>query len=118
MNRILLRGTIVDVDLDPTRGSETGKIRPAVVVTNNLYNRKVPVVQIVPLTAWSKRKAAIITNVTVEPSTGNGLSKRSVADCLQTRPIDRRHRIVALRGTLEPETMTHLDEALRIVFAL
>jgi mRNA interferase MazF len=47
----LKRGMVVDVDLDPTKGSETGKIRPCVVVTNDVYNEKVPVIQVVPITA-------------------------------------------------------------------
>ncbi|MFN2266875.1 MAG: type II toxin-antitoxin system PemK/MazF family toxin [Desulfonatronovibrio sp.] len=27
---------IIDVNLDPTKGSETGKIRPCIVVTNDI----------------------------------------------------------------------------------
>lgn len=38
---------IVDVDLDPTMGSKTGKLRPAIVVTNDTYNERVPVIQVV-----------------------------------------------------------------------
>lgn len=114
----LERGTIVDVNLDPTKGSETGKIRPCVVVTNNTYNERVPVIKVVPITAWSDKKARIKTNVEIEPSAANGLTKKSIADCLQTRPIDYRSRFVGIRGELEPELMLKIDEALRIVFAL
>ena len=52
----LKRGLIIEVNLDPTKGSETGKIRPCVVVTNNTYNERVPVIQVVPITAWSEKK--------------------------------------------------------------
>lgn len=114
----IARGTIVDVNLEPTRGSETGKTRPAIVVTNNRYNLRVPILQVVPLTAYSKKKAAIITNVVVEPSKRNGLSKKSVADCLQTRPIDRRFRLVGIRGELEEDNLRAVDEALRVLFSL
>jgi len=109
---------IVDVDLDPTMGSETGKLRPAIVVTNDTYNERVPVIQVVPITQWSEQKARIKTNVTIEPSESNGLTKRSVADCLQTRPIDRRHRLRSVRGTLDAQTITLLNEAIKRVFAL
>ena len=112
------RGTILDVNLEPTKGSETGKIRPCVVVTNNTYNERVPVIQVVPITAWSDKKVKIKTNVEIEPSEANGLTKKSIADCLQTRPIDYRSRFVGIRGELEPELMLKIDEALRIVFAL
>ena len=114
----LRRGMVIDVNLDPTKGSETGKIRPCVIVTNNTYNARVPVIQVVPLTAWSARKARIITNVEIVPSSRNGLTKKSVADCLQTRPIDRRTRLVKVRGELEDEVMTKIDDALKIVFDL
>ena len=72
----LRRGMVIDVNLDPTKGSETGKIRPYVIVTNNTYNARVPVIQVVPLTAWSARKARIITNVDIIPSSRNGLTKK------------------------------------------
>ncbi len=82
------RGMIIDVNLNPTKGSETGKIRPCVVVTNNTYNERVPVIQIVPITEWNEKKARILTNVEIEPTEENNLTKLSIADCLQTRPID------------------------------
>ncbi len=47
------------------------------------------------------QEGRIKTNLRVEPSVLNGLSKLSIADCLQTRPIDQRLRLVAVRGELE-----------------
>jgi mRNA interferase MazF len=81
------RGMVLDLNLEPVKGSETGRVRPCVVVTNDIYNERVPVIQVTPLTAWSDKKSRIMTNVTIEPSRGNGLTKKSVADCLQTRPV-------------------------------
>lgn len=114
----LKRGMIIDVNLDPIRGSETGKIRPCVIVTNDVYNERVPVIQVVPVTKWSAKKARIKTNVEIHPSRDNGLSKKSVADCLQTRPIDHRQRLVKVRGKLSSAKVREIDRALRIVFDL
>jgi len=114
----LKRGMIIDVNLEPTLGSETGKIRPCVIVTNDVYNARVPVIQVVPITAWSVKKTGITTNVEIHPSRGNGLSKKSIADCLQTSPIDHRHRLVRIRGKLSSATLQDLDRSLRIVFEL
>jgi len=114
----LRRGMIIDVDLEPTAGSETGKVRPCIIVTNDIYNRRLPVVQVAPITGWSAKKAGIITNVDLFPSKSNGLSTRSVADCLQTRPVDRRRRLVRIRGQLSAEKMNAIDQALKLVFSL
>jgi mRNA interferase MazF len=114
----LKRGMVADVNLDPTLGSETGKIRPCIIVTNDVYNQRVPIIQVVPITAWSTKKAKIGTNVAINPTRGNGLSKKSLADCLQTRPIDQRHRLVRIRGKLTHSKMNEIDQALRIVFEL
>jgi mRNA interferase MazF len=114
----LKRGMVIDVNLDPTVGSETGKIRPCIIVTNDIYNQRVPVIQVVPITAWSAKKAKITTNVVIHPNKSNGLSKKSVADCLQTRPIDHRLRLVRIRGTLSRTQVNEIDQALKTVFEL
>ncbi|MFP4421472.1 MAG: type II toxin-antitoxin system PemK/MazF family toxin [Desulfococcaceae bacterium] len=114
----LLRGMVVDVDLEPIKGSETGKTRPCIVVTNDIFNARVPVIQVVPITEWSGKKARVRTNVEIGPTPENGLSKSSIADCLQTRPIDRRHRLRKIRGFLTTQDMAKIDAALRAVLAL
>lgn len=114
----LKRGMVIDVNLNPTQGSETGKVRPCVIVTNDVYNERVPVIQVVPITNWSEKKSRIKTNVELMPNSQNGLSKKSIADCLQTRPIDHRYRLVKIRGELTTEDMKRIDEALKIIFAL
>ena len=114
----LKRGMLIDVRLDPIKGAEKGKTRPCVIVTNNVYNERVPVIQAVPITGWSAKKARIRTNIVIFPSAENGLSKKSVADCLQTRPIDHRYRLVKIRGQLSPADLREIDQALKIVFDL
>ena len=114
----LKRGMIIDVNLDPTLGPETGKIRPCVIVTNDVYNERVPVIQMVPVISWSAKKARITTNVEIHPCKSNGLSKKSITDCLQTRPIDHGQRLVNIRGKLSPTKMHEIDQALKIVFEL
>ena len=114
----LKRGMIIDVNLDPTIGSETGKIRPCIIVTNDVYNERVPVIQVVPVTAWNNKKAKITTNIEIHPSKINGLPKKSIADCLQTRPVDYRKRLVNIRGKLSLSKLHEIEKALIIVFGL
>lgn len=112
------RGMVIDINLDPVQGSETGKVRPCVVVTNDIYNARVPVIQVVPITVWKEKKARIKTNVTISPSPINGLDKKSIADCLQTRPIDYILRLSKVRGKLESHYMNAIDQALKTIFSL
>jgi mRNA interferase MazF len=114
----LIRGMVIDVNLEPVQGAEKGKTRPCIIVTNDVYNARVPVIQVVPITEWNTKKSSVRTNVTIEPTTSNGLTKRSIADCLQTRPIDYRHRLVQLRGQLEETVLQEIDRALKTVFDL
>ncbi|MEM7759559.1 MAG: type II toxin-antitoxin system PemK/MazF family toxin [Cyanobacteria bacterium P01_A01_bin.40] len=112
------RGIIADFNLDPTKSSETGKIRPCIVVSNDIYNQKLSVIQIVPITQWSAKKGRIITNVLLNPTTANGLLKKSIADCLQTRPIDYSERYIRQRGQISEQVLLKIDEALKIIFGL
>jgi mRNA interferase MazF len=72
----------------------------------------------VPITAWSERKAVIVTNLELSPTPENGLSKKSIADCLQTRPVDHRTRLVRIRGRVAREALEQIDQALKVIFAL
>ncbi len=106
------------INLDPTMGSETGKSRPCIVVTNNIYNSKLPVIQVVPITAWSEKKSKIISNVILEPTSENGLSKDSIADCLQTRPVDYKERLISVLGKVTDDDLKKIDSAIKIVFGI
>jgi mRNA interferase MazF len=48
----------------------------------------------------------------------NNLSKKSIADCLQTRPVEYQSRINGVRGELELETMEKINQALKVIFDL
>ena len=111
---------IIDLDLNPTVGSETGRVRPCVIVTNDDYNSNpnLSIFQVVPITEWSRKKERIITNVSIELDTNNGLTKKSIADCLQVRPIDVHYRFVGIRGNASADVMNEIDQALIMLFNL
>ncbi len=108
------RGDVYLVDLDPTRGSEANKVRPAVVVSNDAANRAAQragrgVVTVVPVTSNTSRIYPF--QVPIAPGEG-GLNVGSKAQAEQVRSVDygRLHRRV---GAIKPETLRLLDEALR-----
>jgi len=114
----LVRGMIIDLNINPVKGHDTGKVRSCVIVTNEVYNERVPVIQVVPITEWTEKKDRINTNVTIIPSAINGLDKKSIADCLQTRPIDYRLKLSCVRGRLEQRDINMIDQALKVVFSI
>ena len=81
------RGEIWRVDLEPVRGAEIRKTRPAIVVSSNAVG-KLPLRIVVPFTEWKDRYQQADWMVKVEVSKENGLSKTSAADAFQTRSLD------------------------------
>ena len=96
------RGMVLDLNLDPVRGSETGKVRPCVVVTNDTYNQRVPVIQVTPITARSEKKARIVSNVEIEPSPRNGASAASTAVELSSCPVQLASTVFLVRAGRKP----------------
>ncbi len=109
------RGDIVLVDLDPVKGSEQGKTRPAVVIQNNVGNKHSPTTIVAPLTS-SYRKVYPV-NVEVE-SGENGLEKDSIILLNQIVTVDIESRILKKLGKLPTERMEKVDNAIEISLGL
>ena len=74
------------VGLDPTKGKEMKKRRPAVVVSSNAVGTTGLRI-IVPLTGWDEAYSSAPWFVRFRPTTRNGLKKESAADCFQVRSV-------------------------------
>ena len=107
------RGEIFLVNLDPTIGAEVKKIRPAVIVQNNIFNQYSPLVMVCPITSTITPGE---TKVLVESPEG-GLECDSVILTQQIRCIDKT-RLVKRLGKLHAETIKRIDTALKIVQGL
>ena len=113
------RGDICLVDLDPVRGSEADKRRPAVIVSNDGANLTATrlgrgVVTVVPLTSSTDR---VFPFQVLLPSTATGLDRDSKAQAEQVRSIDV-ERVGPTVGIVPGALMLDLDEALRLHLAL
>ena len=115
-----IRGMIIEVNLDPTKGSEKRGIRPAVVVSADSINTnpRLPLVQIVPITRWQERKSRIPFMVEIAPDNSNHLKMKSLIDCMQARIIDYRVGNAIELGLVSSDKMDDVDAALRRVFGL
>jgi len=91
------RGEIYWVNLNPTQGAETRKIRPSLILQNNIMNQYGLLTIVIPFRTGAK-KALYIVNVV--SSEFNGLNQDSFLDLGQIRAIDNR-RIGSKIGELE-----------------
>jgi mRNA interferase MazF len=80
------------IDLDPTKGAELQKKRPAIVVNDNAMGR-LPLKVIIPLTDWKDKYANAPWMVMIVPDKENGLDKISAADCFQVRSLSQERLI-------------------------
>jgi mRNA interferase MazF len=76
-------------NLDPVIGSEQGKSRPVLIVSENDINSLLNIVNIIPLTS-RKEGRIIYPNEVLIPNSRYGLEKESIALCHQIRTIDKK----------------------------
>jgi mRNA interferase MazF len=113
------RGELRLVDLEPVRGSEADKRRPAVVVSNDRANAAAVrlgrgVVTVVPVTSNVSR---VLPFQTLLPADGTGLRQESKAQAEQVRSVAV-ERIGPALGRVPPEALRRLDDALRLHLGL
>ena len=111
----MLRGDIRLVDLDPVRGNEANKSRPAVIVSNDRSNATATrlqrgVVTIVPL---SSNTTTVYPFQTMLPAAETGLPRDSKAQAEQVRSVST-ERIGVLLGRVPSSLMAGIDDALRL----
>ncbi len=103
------------VDLEPVRGSEADKLRPAVIVSNDGANTTASrlgrgVITVVPVTSNVRR---IYPFQIMLPAGRTGLPRDSKAQAEQVRSIAV-ERVGIRVGRLPPALLSDLDDALRL----
>lgn len=111
----MLRGEIRLTDLEPARGSEADKRRPAVIVSNDRANATAVrlgrgVVTVVPVTSNTAR---VFPFQILLPAGVTGLTVDSKAQAEQVRSVEVQ-RIGTVLGLLPAQVMAELDDALRL----
>ena len=113
------RGEIRLVDLDPTRGAEPSKRRPAVIVSNDGANTIAErlgrgVVTVVPVTS---NVARLYPFQVILDAASTGLERDSKAQAEQVRSVAV-ERVGSRLGALTGDLIAALDDALRLHLAL
>ena len=113
------RGDICLVDLEPVRGAESNKRRPAVIVSNDGANATATrlgrgVVTVVPVTSNVER---VYPFQVLLPTADSGLAVDSKAQAEQVRSVDV-NRVQHRVGSLPAPLLAEVDDALRLHLAL
>jgi mRNA interferase MazF len=102
------------VDFAPQIGQEINKIRPAVVVNHDsIGSLRLKIV--VPITDALKNPKSWL--IGISPTSSNGLTKESMADCFQVKSISE-ERFVRKIGELSPEEFDSVKLGLILVLGL
>jgi mRNA interferase MazF len=115
----VLRGEIRLVDLEPVRGAEAAKRRPAVVVSNDGANATAArlgrgVVTLVPVTSNVER---VYPFQVLLPAADTGLDRDSKAQAEQVRSVAV-ERVGAVLGRVPDAMLAEVDAALRLHLGL
>jgi mRNA interferase MazF len=99
-------------DLEPQRGTETGKVRPVLIVQTNLLNNEHPSTVVCPITT-NVQKDSEILRVHIKKGTSN-LKVESDIMIDQIRAIDNR-RLVNKIGELSKDLQTLVKDNIKII---
>ena len=105
------RGDIILVNLDPVKGSEQGKTRPALIIQNDLGNKYSPTTIVAPITSKIFSKE-FPTNVKINPK-DSGLDRESTILLNQIRTIDN-IRVIKKIGKLNIPIIKRVNLAIKV----
>jgi mRNA interferase MazF len=111
----LPRGSVILVELDPTRGHEQRGTRPCVVVsdTDVTEDQRFPLLAVIPISSKAGEGALYPA---FSPAR-SGLKRASFALVDQVRSVDKR-RVTGVFGRLAADELARLDEGLRLFLGL
>jgi mRNA interferase MazF len=97
------RWSIYRANLDPTIGSEQGKSRPVLVISEDSINNLLNIVNVIPITS-RKEGRKIYPNEVLIAANNYGISNESIILCHQIRTLDKQ-RLSYLYGEIESKRM-------------
>ena len=116
VNNNILRGEVYWVNMDPTVGAEIKKLRPALVVSNNISNKHSSLITILPITSNTRNQYPF--EVIIDKGAG-GLKQLSLIKANQIRTIDKK-RIngPSLGSVMSSQIMNQVNQAIKVHLAL
>lgn len=116
--RDIKRGDIYIADLEPVRGSEEGKMRRVLIVSNDIGNKVGPVVVALPITTQvTEKRRRMPMFAELHSSQENGQTY-GLVDCTQIRVLSKKDRLIEYKGYASTQVMRKVDTALEMALAL
>ena len=98
-------------DLEPVVGSEQGKRRPVLVISETELNELLPVINVIPITSRNPNRRIYPNEVLLQPD--YGLINESIVLCFQIRTLDK-SRLSRYLGNIQSENyQNEIIEALK-----
>ncbi|TFF36923.1 type II toxin-antitoxin system PemK/MazF family toxin [Mucilaginibacter psychrotolerans] len=95
---MIKKWSVYRANLEPVIGSEQGKSRSVLVISEDAVNALLNVVNVIPITS-RKQGRTIYPNETLIPAGTAGLPNESIALCYQIRTLDKQ-RLSHLYGEI------------------
>ena len=111
------RGQIWLVDFNRKSEKEINKIRPSLVVSNNIQNEFDEQIIMAPLTSDEIKEIADY-EVFVKNTKETGLDKPSKVLLQRVKAVEKELRLINYLGEVDKETMKEVEKALKIVLDL
>lgn len=107
---LIRRGEVYWVKLNPIEGSEIGKTRPAVVISNNINNEFADTVTVIPITSSVGKVYPFEVFIKKDIANVSGDSK---AKTNQIRTLDKK-RMKERIGIIPDQIMKKIEKAVKI----
>ena len=110
MSNFPRRGEVWLVNLEPAKGAELKKIRPALIVSNDANNQYAELVTVLPVTDRGEKVYPFEVSISTE---GTGLNKLSKIKCQQIRTLDK-SRFLKYIGRASDDILDEAERAVKI----
>ena len=110
-------GEIYLVYFNPKKGKEVGKLRPALVISNNIQNEYDHHIIVAPISDedWENLAEVQVLEVLIKANSANGLDKDSKILLNRLRAVDVKLRLRNYVGVASKETLKQVNKGLEVV---
>lgn len=105
-------GDVVSINLNPTKGHESKKTRPCIVIT---VHPKLELITVFPITDATNKKGQVF--VPIKNLKAAGLTKSSVIDTYQIRSLSK-ERVIKKIGTLSEDEIFECRKNIALIFEI